>query len=261
VPALAELVQGLLLHQHMAAPAYGVELPDSRISESHLRSTEQMLSRLTDHDGRPLSTPRPLDTRLVGNCRHFSVLLVALLRAKGVPARARCGFGAYFAPGRFVDHWVAEYWHSGEERWVRVDAQLDRAQRELLQVGFDTLDVPHDTFLIAGDAWAQCRAGEADPDLFGIHDMHGLWFIAGNVVRDAAALNNMELLPWDDWGAMPGPDEPLSAERLAWLDELAALTRAPDVSFAELRARYQRDEGLRVPAKVFNAVLLREETL
>jgi hypothetical protein len=71
----------------------------------------------------------------------------------------------------------------------------------------------------------------------------------------------MELLPWDDWGAMPGPDEPLSAEQLAFFDELAALTRAPDASWAELRARYEGDERLRVPATVFNAVLNRAETL
>jgi hypothetical protein len=32
--------------------------------------------------------------------------------------------------------------------------------------------------------------------------MHGLWFSAGNLVRDIAALNNRETLPWDFWGAM-----------------------------------------------------------
>ena len=30
--------------------------------------------------------------------------------------------------------------------------------------------------------------------------MRGLWFIAGNLIRDAAALNNMETLPWDVGG-------------------------------------------------------------
>jgi hypothetical protein len=34
-------------------------------------------------------------------------LTVALLRAAGVPARARCGFGAYFRPGWLEDHWIA----------------------------------------------------------------------------------------------------------------------------------------------------------
>ncbi len=149
---------------------------------------------------------------------------------------------------------MAEYWDAAKTRWVRVDAQLDRPQRELLRVDFDPLDVPHDRFLIAGDAWARCRSGELDPDTFGIHDMQGSWFIAGNLVRDLAALNKVELLPWDDWGGMVGPDESLSDEQVAWFDELAALTRAPDTSFDELRTRYEGDERLRVPATVFNAL-------
>jgi hypothetical protein len=32
----------------------------------------------------------------VGVCRHFTLLHVAMLRTQGIPARARCGFGAYF---------------------------------------------------------------------------------------------------------------------------------------------------------------------
>ncbi len=115
--------------------------------------------------------------------------------------------------------------------------------------------------MIAGDAWTQCRAGEVDPAKFGIFDVHGLWFIAGNLVRDLAALNNMEMLPWDQWGAMPGPGEPLQADQLAFFDRLAALTRAPDTAFTGLRRLYEGDHRLRVPATVFNAVLNRSETI
>jgi hypothetical protein len=260
VSALARVVQGLLLHEH-AAPAYGVELPDERKSESHIRTVERMLGRLLADDAQPLSVARPVDERLVGVCRHFTVLLVAMLRAKGVPARARCGFATYFKPGHFDDHWVCEYWNPAEARWVRVDAQIDAVQRAELKVDFDTLDVPHDRFVIAGDAWTQCRAGKADPAKFGIFDMRGLWFIAGNLVRDVAALNNMEMLPWDVWGAMIRPDEPLQDDRLALFDRLAALTRAPDAAFVELRTLYEGDERLRVPATVFNAVLNRPDAI
>jgi hypothetical protein len=31
-------------------------------------------------------------------------------------------------------------------------------------------------------------------------DLRGLWFIAGNVVREVAALDKMEMLPWDQMG-------------------------------------------------------------
>ena len=30
-----------------------------------------------------------------GNCRHFTVLTVAVPRAHGIPARARCGFSFF----------------------------------------------------------------------------------------------------------------------------------------------------------------------
>jgi hypothetical protein len=71
----------------------------------------------------------------------------------------------------------------------------------------------------------------------------------------------MEMLPWDVWGAMPGPERPLQPDSAAFLDRLAALTRAPDATFAELRALYEGDGRLRVPATVRNAVLNRDEAI
>ncbi|WP_246642374.1 hypothetical protein [Rhizobium croatiense] len=41
---------------------------------------------------------------------------------------------------------------------------------------------------------------------------------------------------------------------MARFDHLAALTIEADQRFAELRALYQADAGLRVPPQVFNAV-------
>jgi transglutaminase-like putative cysteine protease len=149
VAALARIVQGLLLHEH-AAPVYDVTLADERRNEVHIRPVEQMLDRLLAHDSRPFSVARPVDARLVGVCRHFTVLLVAMLRSKGVPARARCGFATYFKPGHFYDHWVCEYWNAVEARWILVDAQIDEVQRAELKIDFATLDVPHDRFMVAG---------------------------------------------------------------------------------------------------------------
>jgi hypothetical protein len=260
VAGLARVIHGLLLHEHWA-PAYGVTLTNERRAESHIRPVEQMLARMREREACPLSAARPLGQRLVGTCRNFSVLLVAMLRAKGLPARARCGFGSYFERGKFVDHWVGEYWHAREERWVLVDAQLDEVQCGAIKPDFDPLDVPRDRFVIAGDAWALCRDGTADPANFGILDMSGMWFIAGNVMRDLASLANMEMLPWDVWGAMPQPGDKIGEDVSAFFDRLAALTRARDVSFADVQALYEGDDRLRVPATVFNAVTNRQDTI
>jgi hypothetical protein len=260
VGALVEAVQGMLLHEHLAGHLYSITLSDEQHRESHIRPAREQLKRIVARGWRP-GAPLPREQRLIGTCRDFSVLLAALLRLKGIPARARCGFGAYFTPGFFEDHWVSEYWDSAAARWVRVEAQLDSVQQGVFKPDFDLLDVPHDRFVIAGDAWEWCRAGKADPAKFGMSGMNesGLWWIAGNLVRDLAALNNMEMLPWDCWGAMPRPDETIEPELLALFDRAAALTCAPEDSFAQLRACYEEDQRFRVPATVFNAVLRCEE--
>jgi hypothetical protein len=240
VPALVRTLQGLVLHVFWAE-RYGVRLSDERKAEVQIRPVRAKLARLLEIDSRPLSEARPPELRLVGNCRDFSLLLAAMLKAQGIPARARCGFGTYFMPDHYEDHWVGEYWNDAERRWVMVDSQLDERQRRLFGIEFDPLDVPRERFLVAADAWDLARTGRADPEAFGILDMGGLWFIAGNLVRDAAALNNR--------------DADLD---LGFLDRLATLTREPDRYFHDLRAIYS-DDRVRVPPTVFNVVLSRPE--
>ncbi len=262
IPALAEIIQGLAVHQYMAE-AYGVAVPEARKAESHIRHADKILDRILALDDRPLSAARPPEERVVGVCHHFALLMTAMLRAKGIPARYRCGFGAFFNPPYFEDHVLCEYWNAAEARWVQVDAQLDAVWRGALKFEFDPLDVPRDQFLQTADAWIRCRSGRADPKKFGIFvgDLRGLWFIAASLVRDVAGLNRMEMLPWDCWGIMPHPGQELDAGQLAFFDRLAALSAQPETSHKELRALYEKDERLRVPKTVFNALLNRPEAV
>lgn len=262
VAALAEIVQGLAVHQYMA-DAYGFAVPEARKAESHIRHADKILDRILALDDRPLSTARPPEKRVVGVCHHFALLMTAMLRAKGIPARYRCGFGAFFNPPCFEDHVLCEYWNAAEARWVQVDAQLDAVWRGALKFKFDPLDVPRDQFLQSADAWTRCRSGQADPGKFGIFvgDLRGLWFIAASLIRDVAALNKMEMLPWDCWGIMPHPGQELDAGQLAFFDRLAAFAAAPDASHQDLHALHEKDERVRVPKTVFNALLNRPETV
>jgi hypothetical protein len=248
VGELVRVVQGLLIHVFWAE-RYGVQHDDARQQEVQIRPLAPKLERIVELDPRPLAEARPPERRLVGNCRDFSLMLAGLLRHQGVPARARCGFGRYFLPNHFEDHWVGEYWNAAEGRWVLVDAQMDALQKGVLSLDFDPLDVPRDQFITGGRAWAMCRAGDADPETFGIHDMHGLWFVRGNLVRDVAALNKFELLPWDVWGLayLEGGDEALTADDWAALDEMAALSGGDAADFARIRAAYEADDRWRVP--------------
>jgi hypothetical protein len=74
--------------------------------------------------------------------------------------------------------------------------------------------------------------------LFGISfaGLFGLRFIAGTLVRDLAALNRVEMLPWDLWGAQPQPGEQLDPERLNFFDELARVTLDPTPTFMSCEA-------------------------
>ena len=160
--ALCAVVQGDLVHHHWAG-AYKVELTPAKAMQQHLRGTAATLDVLLANNPAPLGDRREPADRAVGVCRHFSVVTAAILRAQGVPARARVGFGAYFEPGKFVDHWVVEHWSEARRP---LGADRRPARRPATPGAEDRLRParrPRDRFIIAGDAWAQCRAGKADP--------------------------------------------------------------------------------------------------
>lgn len=249
---LVSVVQGTTIHVFWGS-RYGVELTPERQGEVQLRGMQPRLARLLELDPRPLTEPRNPDRKLVGNCRDHTLLLVSMLRHLGVPARARCGFGAYFRPNHYEDHWVAEVWNAEQQRWVLVDAQLDALQREVMQIPFNPLDVPRNQFIVGGKAWQMARSGAADPDNFGIFDMRGLGFIRGNVVRDLAALNRMELLPWDCWGVILSEklDDP---DELRLVDEAAALTAVDEPDVEQAHALYETDPRLRMDGSLLSFV-------
>ena len=249
---LVKLVQGVTIHVFWTE-SYGFKPPLNRMDELQLRTMEKRLGRTLELDARPLTEPRHPEYKLIGNCRDHSLLLVSMLRHQGIPARARCGFAAYFMPDHFEDHWVVEYWNVEQSRWVLVDAQLDALQQDALKIKFDTLDVPRDQFIVGGKAWQMCRSGEQDADKFGIFDMKGLGFVRGNLIRDVASLNKMELLPWDCWGVILAEslDDP---KDLAALDEVASLSAVDVPDFETLRTLYQADSRLHVNRSLLSYV-------
>lgn len=260
LPALTRAIQGLQIHEYMLG-AYGVSVPEERKQESHLRRLEHMLAAIAARDPRPLDVPRAPDARAVGVCRHFTLLLIAALRQQGHRARARVGFAQYFNPPQYEDHWVGEYWNEAEQRWILVDAQLDEVQRKGMKIAFDPLDVPREEFVVAHDAWTRVRRGELDEHRFGFSliKLTGSWFITGSMIRDAAALNDVEMLPWDVWGAMAKPHASLTPDELAFFDRLAQLTAAPDAHAHELRALFESGDALKPGATVWNGRLQRAE--
>jgi hypothetical protein len=242
--ALCRIAAGVMVHEAWA-PAYGFEVPADRVEEVELRPAAAIVAAILALEDRPLVEPRPVEQRVVGVCRHFTTLSVALLRVKGIPARSRCGFGSYFERGKYIDHWIVERWDDASARWIPVDTQFDELATKVLRLDFDPTDVPRDRFYAGGAAWELARSGSVAPKSFGIYDFWGWPILRGNLIRDIAALNKVELLPWDLWGDMKEDDDPD-----AYGDELARASVGAELD--ELRAAYE-DARVRVPEEIVSA--------
>lgn len=219
ISSIIVYVQNIMLHQHWAA-RYGVIVTEEKKVELDLKSMESKLALLADRGYTHVSSQLPLDHRIIGICRDFSVAGVSFLREANIPARARCGFASYFEEGKWSDHWVIEYWNGS--RWVMADAQLDDLQQKQLETAFDPQDVSEQEFLSAANVWQRCRSGQANPELFGIFEWWGYEYIVCNLLLDVNSLLGMPMHPWDHWdGYKSKPIDTWTEDDYALMDELS----------------------------------------
>ena len=203
-------------------------IPAVRFGEKNLRPAARIIEALLSLAPEPVHIERPPSARVVGTCRHFAVVSCALLRYRGIRSRVRCGFATYFQPGQGLDHWITEYWHEGERRWVRVDSEVIAES-----VVRDPTDLEPGQFLSGGEAWAAFREGTIDASCFGVYGTEnwGPAEIRGNAIKDLAALNKAEMLPWDEWGPMPAMyrgNAPPGFDEI--LDQIAAASAADNIA-------------------------------
>jgi hypothetical protein len=237
-------VHGLVIEP---SDAEALGMPADRLAENQLRPAKKLVERLEALDSAPLSVSREPANRVVGTCRHFAVLSCALLRYRGVKARVRCGFATYFQLGKGVDHWIAEYWDDRHRRWVRIDPEI---------LGQPLLARPEDLdpgqFLTGGEAWVAYRRGEIDASAFGVYGTEnwGPGEIRGNAVKDLAALNKVEMLPWDEWGRMTEAYRGETGNEYDELLDILAKVCEEDHS-AAIAALYLRDE-FKVPSALIS---------
>ncbi|MGC6174753.1 excinuclease ABC subunit UvrA [Lacrimispora sp. 38-1] len=243
---LLATVRGLIIHGDLGG-LYGITFGRNQAKEELLRTVPQMLEKLLEIDPGPLSCIRPPKRRLVGMCRDYALLFVSFLRHKGYPARVRSGFAGYFQSEMpYEDHWLAEYYYAEEQRWVRVDVQLDEIQRKYYGIPFDVQDMPSDAgYILGGEAWLQCRSGVKHPEEFGYNKNWKGWHsVKGNLLHDFNSLLGMELLPWDLWTELSLKKYgDLSRQEKELLDEMAELTVRADCSGKELSSLCQRLPG------------------
>ena len=94
VASLNRIAQGLLVHSEWL-PAYGIDSDTVRPVSRATLPVRERLGELLKLDRLSLRATRAPANRSAGTCRDFALTLCSFLRAKGAPARLRCGFAAY----------------------------------------------------------------------------------------------------------------------------------------------------------------------
>ena len=149
--SLYQVINGFMLHYRSAQH---LKLPLSREQrrEQRLHSTRRRLVHLKKYNPDSLNVPRDLKERQIGWCSDYAVMLVSILRHKGIPARMRVGFETYFEGDPYYgDHWITEYWDQEKSRWRLADADIgisaldpqgiQQASRRKLKPGLDFTDL------------------------------------------------------------------------------------------------------------------------
>ncbi len=252
VAALREASAGLVFHYRAHGDIAGHGFAPERLAEINLRYADTMLGRLRELNPAVPGTVRAATERLVGCCRDFTLLFVAMARHHGIPARARVGFARYLVPGWAMDHVIAEVWDG--VRWRLVEPEMSPGHMDVDGAELNLLDVPRDRFLVGADAWRTCRSGAADPATFVVAPeldvplLRGWPYLLHNLVLDLAALNKHEMVLWDGWGVLDGAEH-VDESTAARMDEVAAILADPDAGLGAVRAVYAATD-LRVPPVV-----------
>lgn len=261
VEALGSLVCGQVIHPitlHQCDPEmfplYGDlrKFPKYRMvnEDDVFQTAVAMTAELFRLDGRGFTSDRRVEDKLVVTCRYVSVLMCAILKAKGIPCRSRAGFFNYWPDTPSTcDHWINEYWNESLQRWVAFDADGFYPFKEML--GFSQYDVPKQRFAWAPEIWLGIRSGELDGDYYNYADSlgtKGLPAAVRQLFYDYHALMNNEV----SYNCLPSfvykteRFVKLSEEDLKEIDALAQLMLDPDANLETLKTIWNKTDKYRI---------------
>ncbi|MEN6369761.1 MAG: transglutaminase-like domain-containing protein [Thermotogota bacterium] len=264
VSRLCRMVQNTLIHLFWIREAtYGITLGGLKAAGRRLctefgySTAEERLRDIVQLQDAPLTEPRTPAHRSVGCCRDFALMLVSILRHKGIPARVRTGVALYLNPSCPEDHYVAELWNAAEGRWQMADAQIDDVQRSAMRISLDTTDLDPGLFLTGWRLLDALRSGRiANPERVGFPPANaGLTYGRNKLFADFVGVTGTEL-PVHAWWGIGTPDSAEAGDD-ALLDRMIALVRGIDqndpaalseaLSLAESHPRLRMPKGYAVP--------------
>ncbi len=213
-----------------------------------LPTAAAMLAELYRRCEHGFVTPKPVEQKLVVSCRHVALLMAAILKAKGIPARVRAGHAPYFDYARkhqmSVDHWVNEYWSEREQRWVMIDVDGSFS----LEKDINPYDLPAGTFDLPGQAWLKVRRGEINPKYFwNAAPKRGQIVLLWSLFYDFHSLMNAEIIYIHGPRlCAPKAFKNATASELQELDHLASLLIDSDFNFSTLQQIWQNTKDFRL---------------
>ena len=182
-------------------------------------------------------------------CRGQAILLASILKAKGIPARARSGFAGYISDdGIYWDHWITEYFDENDKCWKLVDADEHCP-------GKDLDDVPFEKYLFGGEAWLSLREGKYKEEtiLYASEPVtRGLKAAIRGLFYDFHALMNNEIIFLHMPKYITEKDYDLSEDELKELDELAKLMLNPNKNFDKLQEIWKTNAKFRIMQGALN---------
>lgn len=197
-------------------------------------------------DERGFVRNRQVEHKIVVTCRYVSVLMSAILKAKGIPARCRAGFAPYFKEGVSMDHWINQYYNETEQRWITLDAD---GFYEENGCPLSQYDIPADSFDWAAMAYLDIRTKKTDGSQYLYADGLGTCGLPAAVrylIYDFHALMNNELTYSFLPAYLDGRLDQLTEEELQELDELAKYMLTPDQSFGKLCTLWEQKKKFRI---------------
>ena len=214
-----------------------------RCEDDILLTAVSMTAELFRLDDRGFTLDRQVENKIVVTCRYVSVLMSAILKAKGIPCRSRSGFAPYCKEGSSLDHWINQYWDKKQSKWVTFDADFFSDDN----LGFNQYDIPTDKFDWAADTWLKIRENKVDGNKF-IYagGEQSLRAAIRAIFYDFHSLMNNEISYLFQPAYINGKFDKLLEDDFKEIDSLANLMIDPDKNFDQLYEVWNNNKKFRI---------------
>ncbi len=212
-----------------------------------------MIAELLRRDNN-FTTKRKIKDKIHVCCRETSILLVAILKAKNIPARTRCGFTYSVSEEAMTgagEHWIVEYYHKTKEKWILVDPTMyyDQETLEYYKIDYSLTNIPRDKFIFATEAYLGIRNKKyKSKDIYSFTNpiTFGIKAAINQLFHDFHSLMNNEILFCQNPKYLQDIHYKLTDDEYKELDELANLMLEPNKNFEHLKYIWNNNEKFKI---------------